>query len=677
MAILTEDIDIKIGGNSWENIKNNYIFSDVHLVQEIQKPSELRFKIRKNTLNEDKDDLRLKTFSCLLGQKVELTLTTLRLDAESNKNEEALSFEGIIIDVNATRQTMAAGMVLDVLAYSPDYVLNGCPNCHSYENRTLEEIVKDKLTNIENIKAEVEPMMTESIPYVVQYNETNLQFISRLAQRYGEWFYYDGKKLIFGKMKQQKSEELVPDFDIRSYCYHSNLKNIQFSHLMHTYNPYENHISQEQDFKPGESKHKLADMCYKESEKISGNPNYQVLHSATPEESSLEQTEHSIKILASEKKSQMLVCTGKTNRVDLKLGSVIAIKEIFDDGKDFHTHDEMVICKIIHSAELAEKYENEFYAVPADSPHPPYSFNDVYPQCETQRAVVMDNKDPDKLGRIRVQFLWQKEQNDNDMITPWIRIAQPHGGDQKGFYFIPEIGEEVMVGFENGNAERPYVIGTLYHGNQKPKDGWYTDENERKGIRTRNGHRIVFIDEGDKGGIVITDGNDENDFTYQIFLSTDNKLIRLESKGNIELYAEEDITLRAKHDISMRADNDVAIVAHNNIYREADNNINDLAHNDFSLTTENDMTVYVENNRNTNVEKNDSLKVGENQVIAVEGDKGETISGGYQLSADSMRLEASSDMKIYSSNHEQKADSEMKLDGGSGLDLYASTIKIN
>ena len=48
--------------------------------------------------------------------------------------------------------------------------------------------------------------------------------------------------------------------------------------------------------------------------------------------------------------------------------------------------------------------------------------------------------------------------------TPWIRVVTPHGGGDKGFHFIPEIGEEVLIGFEGGNAERPYMLGSLYNG---------------------------------------------------------------------------------------------------------------------------------------------------------------------------------------------------------------------
>lgn len=67
----------------------------------------------------------------------------------------------------------------------------------------------------------------------------------------------------------------------------------------------------------------------------------------------------------------------------------------------------------------------------------------------------MDNNEPMGMGRVRVQFPWQEEKN---QITPWIRLIQPHSGAGKGFHFIPEIGEEVLVGHESQNAEKPFVF---------------------------------------------------------------------------------------------------------------------------------------------------------------------------------------------------------------------------
>ncbi|HEX8576531.1 MAG TPA: phage baseplate assembly protein V, partial [Flavobacterium sp.] len=72
----------------------------------------------------------------------------------------------------------------------------------------------------------------------------------------------------------------------------------------------------------------------------------------------------------------------------------------------------------------------------------------------------------------------------------WVRMVQPHSGVGKGFYFIPEIGEEVLVGFEGGNAEKPYIIGAHYNGKQS--SGYATADNSFKVIKTQTGHYLEF-----------------------------------------------------------------------------------------------------------------------------------------------------------------------------------------
>ena len=659
MAILADKIEIKIDGKTW----NDYVFSDINLVQEIQKSTELRFKMHKNTLAEDEKELRFSLSQNLLGKKIEYGLTTLRTDVNGDKHEDKLEFNGIIFDVNAIRGNMGAGLVIEVIAYSPDYLLNDGLHCFSYENENLKNIVEETVKPYD-IQLENSPTMTESIPYTVQYNETNYQFISRLAQRFGEWLYYDGKKMVFGKLNKQDSVELYPDFDILNYRYQLDLEHLKVKHAAHNYLDYGNTAHKASDF-TSKNMHNLTDICYKKSDEIYKKDTFQNLHSTTPETNSLEEVEHSAKTFGLGKKAQLLVCQGKTNRADLKIGSVIKIKEFYNAGEDFCLHDELLICKITHLADSGERYENEFYAIPANSEYPPYSFNDIYPHCEPQRAVVTDNQDPEKLGRIRVQFLWQKEQDDS-LITPWIRIAQPHGGDNKGFYFIPEIDEEVMVGFENGNAEKPYVTGTLYHGNHCPDGNWYNKSNDIKAIRTRNGHTIEIHDEDNGGFIRIYDNEKEN---YILTFSTDEKLIKLQSTGNIELHAENDITIKAGNNINMKAGVDIDRKAGENVMESAGKNV--------TIGAGEDIAINAGNNMDTSVGNNQTLYVSSNQTVETGGSKEEYISETYQLSADHIREEAANKVEIYGNEIDIKADSSLKNDGGSLLDLYASTIRIN
>ena len=330
--------------------------------------------------------------------------------------------------------------------------------------------------------------------------------------------------------------------------------------------------------------------------------------------------------------------------------------------------DEILITELVHTFSADETYSNHFVGIPSACDYPPYINSDVYPIAPSCRAKVTDNEDPMDLGRVRVQFDWQAQLDEN-MKTPWLRLAQPYAGGGKGFSFIPEIGEEVMIDFEGGNAERPYVKGTLYNGVGNPDALWLPNNNSKnqiKAIRTRNGHTIEIHDEGNDGYIRIYDNEKEN---YILTFSTDRKLIMLESTGNIELYAKNDIIMHAGHDITTTADHDISETASNDMFLAAGN--------DQQRTADNDIREHAGNDRTTNIDRNDSLSVSENQFIKIGDNKDEEIEHKLQITAENIREEAKEQLLEYSKTHHAKAEKEMALNAGSKIDIKASVVKVN
>ena len=453
MATSTEKIEIKIDGELY----NAYNFLNIVLVQELLKPNELSFTMQKKNLLDTEDDSTFSLPKKLLGTKVSCLIQTARYDQNVELKNETLEFKGIIFKVNAYRNEMNAELLIDVQAGSPDYLLMDNPHCYSYENTSLQDIVADTIDPY-SIPAEIAPKMNSNIPYTVQYNETNYHFLVRLAQHYGEWMYYDGAKWIFGKVKKGDSVELYPKVDILNYRYTVDIQHDAIKHAHHDYLKYENPVKSNKDISdPVSGFNGLTDPAKKKSQSLFTKNTFQHLQCSNSEENDADELEISLKAQLLGSKAQQTICTGTTLRADLHLGSCFKIKDYIDHDSyklGYYDHDELMICRIVHTAGVEGNYRNEFTAIPSKSEYPPYYNNDMVPVVETQRAKVIDNKDPEQLGRIRVQFLWQEQQYES-MMTPWIRIAQPHGGDNKGFYFIPEIDEEVMVGFENGNPTPP------------------------------------------------------------------------------------------------------------------------------------------------------------------------------------------------------------------------------
>jgi len=679
MAILINKLNISI--EDFEEESKKYDFSNIQLEQELASPNMLRFDMQGKNLIESQNEVSFNISNKLIGKKVDICIQTIRKDVDKKISYDNLIFSGFIFNVNLSRSNIKSKLTIEVTVYSPDYFLNDTPHCGSFENRKLKNIVGTKLGSYD-ISVKNEPDFEKTIPYTVQYNETNYEFIRRLAFRYGQWFYYDGSQVVFGKVEKSKSLDLMHGNDILSYQYRLDMEHQNFTHSHYDYLHHSHHYIYGRDFS-NQNMHSLTDIAYEKSRELYKTEPFEHLKASSPENGSFYEDEEtyyreielSAKIKGLGKKAQMMLCFGTSNRADLTIGSVFKMKEIFEEEKKGGTyyHEELMVCKITHVVDNMGNYENSFVAIPANCEVPPYNYGEHFPKAETQPAIVKDNKDPECLGRVRVQFFWQSFQ---DELTPWIRIAQPHGGSYKGFNFVPEIDEDVMVGFENGNAEKPYVIGTLYRFRAfAPGDGDIS--NDTKTIRTRNGHTIEFTDSGKNGKICIYDSVSEvlpedlgsttfystNFKTYKLEFSTDQQLIKLESKGNIELYAGGDIVLNAGESIVSSAGKNIVSTAGNDINEEAKNDIFSRSGNNININAAADMLQNI---------TGDWL----------------AISGSYaELQADAeLLLYGKSKVEVQSPGHISlcespdiilDANSSIKLDASSEIEEKAPNIKIN
>lgn len=241
-------------------------------------------------------------------------------------------------------------------------------------------------------------------------------------------------------------------------------------------------------------------------------------------------------------------------------------------------------------------------------------------KATSQRAVVVDNYDPLKLGRVRVRYPWQPVASGatsdtyagtkyND-ISPWLRIVLPMASDGAGFMFMPNKGDEVMVDYEDGNIDRPYVCGSMYSINHQP--GYHASTQlcgKTKSICTNNGHHLAFTDKpGDMRmlarmiplwsqlskfgmwngkdmdselGRHTTGGFEIADYwgIYSISGNTENRSVSIESPvGKVSVSALTGISIEAPlGDVSIVGKN-VKIEARNNLSIESGTNItNSLA----------------------------------------------------------------------------------------------------
>ncbi len=122
-------------------------------------------------------------------------------------------------------------------------------------------------------------------------------------------------------------------------------------------------------------------------------------------------------------------------------------------------------------------------------------------------ALVTDNKDPQKLGRVKVKFPILSEQD----TSYWAPIVMLGAGKNRGWFFIPEVNDEVLCLFEHGDLDRPLVVGALWNGKDTPADK-NPSGNPRRVIKSRAGSKITFDD--DKNQIIIEDGTGKGRITF-------------------------------------------------------------------------------------------------------------------------------------------------------------------
>jgi type VI secretion system secreted protein VgrG len=246
---------------------------------------------------------------------------------------------------------------------------------------------------------------------------------------------------------------------------------------------------------------------------------------------------------------------GGTSYFPLGLGQTISII-------NQTVEHELVVIEVSHLSQVHGNYSCNFKAIPADIAAPHYTDVHVFAKAETQPAKVMDNNDPEGLGRVKVQYNWASGSTASD----WMRMIQPHSGSGKGFYFIPEIDEEVLVGFEGSNAQNPYVLGTQYNGGQS--SGYADGQNNVKAIHTRSGTKILLNDA--EGSVLIEDPS--------------GNTWKMDGQGNIDVNAPKNFTVKAGENVSITAGKNVSVSAGENMDNSANNNITVIAGNDIMQT---------------------------------------------------------------------------------------------
>lgn len=616
-------LTVKIGGSKISPISYCSINQriDWHHSFEIVAPVDGFSKTNSTILNQVKD---------FIGKKIELAIKIMKPEESNVQNE----FIGIVTEISLNRSNKGNKEVV-IRGHSPTILLDGRPNCRSYSEKTLNAILKDIHDQIpqNDLKINTDPLFTGEIPYVVQYKESNFHFLNRLADKYGEWCYYDGKELNFGRIAKTPKFDLPLDKNLSDFEFTLRVHNINYNAITYDYLENTLYTDKTKDFQVNDldqyGKHAL-----NQSERVYKQKCSYYSQGLYKDQQDFSDSNETKKIAA----AKDLICNeGVSDNPYINVGSVI---NITGESRGEEDYGEFIILSINHSIDITGNYVNHFTAIPGQANIPPINRNISLPVSEIQPAVVKDNDDPEKLGRVKVQFFWQEQADE----TPWLRIVHPQagkmsGGEQHGFYFIPEVGDEVLVGFENDNPDKAFVMGNLYHKNSPP-DHWYDPQNNIKSIRTRSGNQIIFIDENGKEEIRILNKDDSSP-TNEISLSLNNNgKITIKSEGELEISAQT---------IKITADNDITVEAGKTTKFSA---------NDYRLDV------------------NNGLKLT-GQQLKIEGTN-TSMKGSAQLELEGAQTEVKATaLKMEGSGQAEMTGAKVKIAGNAITEVTGGLVKIN
>lgn len=563
-------LDIVIEGKMIKHFKH---FS---LQQSVKKHHHFQLTLAHDTLHGVQNH-DLEEAQQFLGKR--LTVVFKYKDVEGSPER---TFVGVITKVGFSQEHHSLGNIV-LKGYSPTILLDGAPHTQSFGGDQpvnmgiiATEVIKQGIEN-SKFDVKVNAKASAQILYSSQYNETHYNYLCRMAEAYGEQFFYDGEILHFGNMPpQNKALELIYGSNVSDI--NVEMKAVHIKPRFYGYNSSSNAklISGETPIKHVGN---LAKTAYQNNDKIFKTPSLQVapIKAATDMDVVISQTS-----TAGSKAVDVFTISGGTTIPFLYPGCVADINMRKTDSNQTSYFTKLMITEVIHEVDTLGRYEGRFEAIASDTgyiPTPDFTL----PIAEPQIATVISNTDPLGQGRVKVRFDWQLHDTTN-----FIRMMAPDAGgtDQitqnRGYVAIPEVGDQVMVGFVHNHPDRPFVMGGMFHGGTALGGGL---DNHLKSIQTRSGIRVLMNDA--EGSVTIVDPSGNNYF--------------MDGKGNIIVTAPKNMTFNAGENLTINVGQDM------------------------KTTVGNDNAINITNNHKF-TSRNYKQTVNENKTINVTGDLKETTS---------------------------------------------------
>lgn len=479
-------------------------------------------------------------------------------------------------------------------------------DCRIFQNLTVLDIIEKVFADHKVSDYQVKCTASYAKrPYTVQYRESDLNFVSRLMEEEGIFYFHEhsSSKHMLTLGDSNGTFEAYPDNSIARLAAHTRVDEDIITEFHREDAAFVGKVTLS-DYDPLQPQLSLTST-------ISGDGKEEVYDSqpviyTTPKEGA----RYARLRLEAEETLQQIV-RGESNCRFFESARTFTLEE--HSRADMNV--EHLLLEVKHSAEAGDyrswdsgpfEYWNQFLAMPAATVYRPQRLARKPVMRGAQTAVVVGKSGEeiwtDKYGRIKVQFFWDRQGKSNEDSSCWVRVASPWAGKNWGAVHIPRIGQEVIVDFLEGDPDRPIVVGSVYNAQQMPPYA-LTDNQTQSGVKSHS----------TKGGAT----EEANEIRFE------------DKKGSEQVY----------------------------VHAQKDKKV--LVENDREEEVKHDEKILIGNNRTEEVKKNESITIGENRTEKVGKDETITIDG-------KRTEEVGKDEKITikgKRDHETKGDEKLTVGG--------------
>lgn len=453
-----------------------------------------------------------------LGKSIEVKTT-------DQQGVEHTNFAGFVLEVELDYEVWGS-YAARIVAVSDSYKLDLTAHKQYYAAQTLSSVA-NTVAGRDGLSVAVNGGESKPLNYV-QYGETDFSFLHRIVDDYGCWMRpKKGGLEVFdsfqsGGKLQWRGEDGLLNFRTKGVLAPASVSGSHYDHHVMASQNFQQ-VSQPAEFYGSSSRLTSAVQSQSQHLPAAFAPQRARVMSLDDYQTNLQkESQRSI--------GGSVTGTGQSRNQQLMAGDTVEIEGSLDAKGTYG------LTKVQHRWE-PNGYTNTFVCTPwkqfRNATQPALrSWYGVVP------ARVVDHNDPKKMGRLKVQFFWQA-----DGSTHWARMVSPHAGPGRGFMFMPEVGDEVAVVFEDGDPERPVILGSVWNGvQQAPRAGYFAAEadipdNNVKRIVTKAGNRMQMVDTAGKETMVLATPNSSSLMLTEKHDDTGRTLVHIHSEGDIILTA--------------------------------------------------------------------------------------------------------------------------------------------